>query len=44
MTDQSVVDRLVSHRTLGAAPREELERLAAHGDLRHLAIGDSTAA
>lgn len=44
MTDQSVVDRLVSHRTLGAAPREELEWLAAHGDLRHLAIGDSTAA
>lgn len=43
MTDESVVDRLVSHRTLGAAPREELEWLASHADLRRLAVGETTA-
>ena len=40
MSDPTIVDRLVTHRTLGAAPRSELEWLAAHGSLRQLAEGD----
>ena len=35
-----LVDRLAAHRTLGNAPRRELEWLAAHGTLRHYAPGD----
>jgi signal transduction histidine kinase len=35
-----LVDRLVAHQTVGAAPREELAWLAAHGVLRHLEDGD----
>jgi signal transduction histidine kinase len=35
-----LVDRLAAHKTLGAAPREELAWLAAHGSLRHLAAGE----
>ena len=35
-----LVDRLARHRVLGHAPRAELEWLAAHGDLRHLEIGE----
>ena len=35
-----LVDRLAAHKTLGAAPREELQWLASHGSLRHLAEGD----
>jgi signal transduction histidine kinase len=35
-----VVDRLTAHKTLGAAPREELEWIAAHGELRHYEAGD----
>jgi len=35
-----LVDRLVEHRTLGAAPRTELEWLAAHGRLEELETGD----
>ena len=35
-----LVDRLATHKTLGGAPREELQWLAAHGTLRHLAEGD----
>jgi signal transduction histidine kinase len=35
-----LVARLAEHETLGAAPREELEWLAAHGVLRHLEPGD----
>ncbi len=35
-----LVDRLAEHRTLGAAPREELAWLASHGSLRHLNAGD----
>ncbi len=31
MTATDLVDRLANHRTVGAAPREELEWLAAHG-------------
>jgi signal transduction histidine kinase len=35
-----LVGLLVKHQTLGAAPREELAWLAAHGVLRHLEPGD----
>jgi signal transduction histidine kinase len=38
MTD--LVDRLTAHKTLGAAPREELAWLAEHGEIRSLAAGD----
>jgi len=41
MTATDLVDRLANHRTVGGAPRAELEWLAAHGHLRHLEIGDS---
>jgi signal transduction histidine kinase len=34
------MDRLSAHRTLGSAPRAELEWLAAHGTVRTLATGD----
>src|ERR1700756_3017090 len=35
-----LVDRLAAHRTVGAAPRRELEWLAVHGELRRLEEGD----
>ena len=35
-----LVDRLEGHKTLGAAPREELEWLAAHGFVRQLEAGE----
>jgi signal transduction histidine kinase len=35
-----LVDRLAAHKTLGPAPREELEWLAAHGSLRHFDEGE----
>ena len=35
-----MVDRLTRHKALGAAPREELAWLAAHGTLRRLNTGD----
>jgi len=35
-----LVDRLATHKTLGAAPREELAWLAGHGVLRRLDDGD----
>ena len=35
-----LVERLVQHRTLGAAPRAELEWLAAHGYVVHADFGD----
>jgi signal transduction histidine kinase len=35
-----LVDRLTRHATLGAAPREELAWLAAHGSLREFAEGE----
>ena len=41
MAASDVVDRLAEHKTLGKAPREELEWLAAHGLLRHLKVGDA---
>lgn len=36
MTATDLIDRLAGHKTVGAAPREELAWLAAHGTLRHL--------
>ena len=35
-----LVDRLAGQKTLGAAPREELEWLAAHGFVRQLEAGE----
>ena len=35
-----IVGRLERHRTLGGAPREELEWLSAHGELYHVAPGE----
>ena len=43
MTDNDLVERLSRHRTLGSAPRQELEWLAAHGEVRHLKAGDPLA-
>src|SRR5262245_1351075 len=39
-TAPDLVDRLAAHRTLGPAPRPELEWLVAHGELQRLATGD----
>jgi len=40
VTDTDIVARLAAHRTLGSAPREQLEWLASRGTLRHFAVGD----
>src|SRR5215467_10318168 len=40
MTTQDLVGRLTQHKALGAAPRKELEWLAAHGTVRHMNTGD----
>ena len=40
MTVTDLVDRLAEHKTVGAAPREELAWLASHGSLRHLSEGE----
>ena len=40
MTKIVLLDRLAEHKTLGAAPREELAWLAAHGSLRTLSTGE----
>jgi signal transduction histidine kinase len=40
MTSSNIVERLAKHRTIGSAPRPELEWLAAHGSVRHLNAGD----
>jgi signal transduction histidine kinase len=40
MTTSELIDRLAEHKTLGAAPREELAWLAAHGSLRSLNAGE----
>jgi hypothetical protein len=40
MNTTDVVDKLTEHKTLGSAPREELEWLASHGTVRHLKTGD----
>ena len=41
MTADDLVDRLANHKTVGAAPREELAWLAAHGTVRRLEVGHS---
>jgi signal transduction histidine kinase len=43
MTATELVDRLVNHRTIGVAPREELEWLAARGTIRRLQPNDAYA-
>jgi len=40
MKATDLVDRLAEHKTLGAAPREELAWLASHGYLRQMNPGD----
>jgi signal transduction histidine kinase len=40
MTADEIIEQLAAHAMLGAAPREELAWLAAHGTLRHLDTGD----
>ncbi len=40
MTASDLIDRLAEHKTLGAAPREELAWLAEHGSIRHLGAGE----
>ena len=40
MTTTDLVDRLAQHKTLGAAPRKELEWLASHGAIRRVNEGD----
>jgi signal transduction histidine kinase len=35
-----MIERLAAHKSIGSAPREELEWLVSHGTLRHLAPGD----
>ena len=40
MNSPDLVDRLAAHKTIGAAPRPELEWFAAHGSLRMLQTGD----
>jgi signal transduction histidine kinase len=37
---EGLIDRLVAHKTIGGAPRHELEWVAAHGRLRRLAPGE----
>jgi len=39
-TTSDLLQQLAAHKTLGAAPQEELAWLASHGSLRHLAAGD----
>ena len=40
MTPPDLLDRLAAHRTLGAAPRQELEWLVTHGSLHEMDSGD----
>src|SRR5665213_2552622 len=37
---RDLIDQLTEHKTLGAAPRTELEWLAAHGSIRKLDTGE----
>ncbi len=39
-TPAEIVERLVAHRTLGGAPRSELEWLATHGTMRRYGTGE----
>ncbi|MGH9257680.1 MAG: ATP-binding protein [Vicinamibacterales bacterium] len=43
MVDDDLVTRLAQHRTIGAAPRQELAWIAAHGYLRHFDRGELVA-
>jgi len=43
VTDANLVERLATHRTLGDAPREQLEWLASRGTLRRLIAGEVVA-
>jgi CRP-like cAMP-binding protein len=40
MTANDLIDRLAGHKTLGAAPKEELAWLAANSSLRQLGAGE----
>ncbi len=40
MTTEQLVDRLVHHRTIGGAPRAELEWIATHGSVRRVLQGE----
>ena len=40
MSHTDLIEQLTQHKTLGAAPREELAWLASHGTLRHLDEGE----
>jgi CRP-like cAMP-binding protein len=40
VTEREIIDRLAQHKTLGGAPRSELEWLVAHGQIRRLNSGD----
>jgi signal transduction histidine kinase len=40
MTDSDLISRLASHRTIGVAPREELEWLAQRGTIRTFEAGE----
>jgi signal transduction histidine kinase len=40
MSENDLIERLVAHKTLGSAPREELKWLATHGTLRSLSVGE----
>jgi signal transduction histidine kinase len=40
MTTFDLVDRLVAHRTIGSASRDELAWLASHGSIRQMQTGD----
>lgn len=40
MSTPSVIERLAAHRTVGAAPRPEIEWVARHGALRRLESGE----
>jgi signal transduction histidine kinase len=44
MSSSDIVEQLSKHRTLGSAPRLELEWLAAHGSRRHLNVGETLVA
>jgi signal transduction histidine kinase len=44
VTAADLVERLTMHKTVGGAPRRELEWLAAHGTLRQLPEGDIVSA
>jgi len=39
-TATDLIDRLASHKTVGTAPRNELEWLVAHGTLQHFSAGE----